>query len=244
MKDETWRGRARESAKLAIRRGLMRADLDVARDPYARRVVRTLASHDIDTVVDVGANVGQFATQLRHAGFTGHIVSVEPMSAAFAELSRRAAKDPRWDCVNAGISDEPGTQTINISGNSYSSSMLPMTQTHLQAAPDSAAVATEEVSLVGIPELVATYAIEPTRTLLKVDTQGFEGHVLTSAGDLLPQFAAVQVELSFVELYAGQPLHDELTERLRSAGFTLWSLETGVSGPDGRLLQIDGLFVR
>lgn len=243
-KDRTLKGRAQESAKLALRHGLSRLNLDIGRDPYSRRLVRTLASRNIGTVIDVGANVGQFATQLRHAGFTGRIVSVEPLSAAFAELTRRAARDPKWDCVNAAIGDGEGTGTIHVSANSYSSSLLTMTDAHTTAAPGSESITTEQVAMMRLTDLVDARKIAPAATLLKVDTQGFEGRVLDSAGALLEEFAAIQLELSFVELYEGQPLHDELVARLRSAGFTFWSMETGFSAPDGRLLQIDGLFVR
>jgi hypothetical protein len=98
--------------------------------------------------------------------------------------------------------------------------------------------------MIGVPELVERFAVDPARTLLKIDTQGFEGQVLDSAGPLVEKLAAVQLELSFVELYAGQPLFDELVARMRAAGLTLWSMETGFSSPEGRLMQVDGLFVR
>ena len=68
--------------------------------------------------------------------------------------------------------------------------------------------------------------------------------MLDSAGALLGEFAAIQLELSSVELYEGQPLEDELTELLSDHGYVLWSMEPGMSGPDGRMLQYDGLFVR
>jgi FkbM family methyltransferase len=244
MNDQTWASKARESAKLAVRSGLYRFNLDVGRDPYAKRLVRTLGARGIDTVLDVGANVGQFAAQLRSAGYTGRVVSFEPLSGAFAELSRRAAGDDRWEVVNAAVGDGGTTATIHVAGNSFSSSLLPMTDKHATAAPGSEPVGTEEVRLVGVPEVVDRFAVEASRTLLKIDTQGYEGQVLDSAGPLVDRLAAIQLELSFVELYAGQPLFDELVRRMQAAGLTLWSLETGFSDQQGRLMQVDGLFVR
>lgn len=244
MNDQTWASKARESAKLAVRTSLYRLNLDLGRDPYSRRLARTLQARSIEAVLDVGANVGQFATQLRSAGYSGRIVSIEPLSGAFAELSRRAARDDRWDVVNAAVGSGGGTATIHVAANSYSSSLLEMTDTHITAAPGSEPVSTEEVALVGIPELVDRFGLDPARTLMKIDTQGFEGQVLDSAGPLVDQLAAIQLELSFVELYAGQPLYDELVARMRVAGLTLWSMETGFSDQQGRLMQVDGLFVR
>lgn len=244
MTDQTWSNRTRERAKLALRTGLYRLDLDLGKDPYAKRLARTLRSQGITTVLDVGANVGQFATLLRHAGYRGRIVSVEPLTGAYAELSRRAAGDDAWECVHAAIGADGERATINVSANSFSSSILPLTEAHLTAAPGSEVIATEEVGMVSVAELVSRYDAAPEATLLKVDTQGFEGQVLDSAGDLLGRLAGVQLELSFVELYAGQPLFDELMGRMRDAGLTLWSMETGISAPSGRLLQCDGLFIR
>jgi hypothetical protein len=146
--------------------------------------------------------------------------------------------------VNAAVGTNSGQAVINIAANSYSSSLLPMTAAHLDAAPDSDALGTELVQVIGVPELLSKFSVEPARTLLKVDTQGYERQVLDSAGDLLGQFAAVQLELSFVELYVGQSLFDELVANLRDHGLHLWSFDPGISGPSGRLLQCDGLFMR
>lgn len=242
--EQSFKAQARESAKLAIRHGMTRLDLDIARDPYMKRLVRTMATHGIGTVIDVGANVGQFGTQLRHAGFTRQIVSVEPLSSAYAVLSRRASKDSNWEAVRGAVGEGGGEIEINVSANSYSSSLLKVTDAHLDAAPASQVVATESVPMVSLRDLVAERRIDPATTLLKVDTQGYESQVLDGAGPLVGEFAAIQLELSVVELYAGQVLHDELIARLSAAGYGMWSMETGISGRDGRLLQYDGLFVR
>lgn len=244
MTDQTLSNRLRESVKLGILRSLQRADLDVARDPYVTRLVRTLQHAGIDTVLDVGANVGQFAWTLRRAGFTGEIVSVEPLSSAYAQLSRRVARDPRWQSINRAVGAEPGTTEINVSANSYSSSLLPMTKVHLDAAPGSSVIGTQPVEVVTVVDLVDRFGIDPTRTLLKVDTQGFEKPVMDGTGDLLDQFAAVQLELSFVQLYEGQVLFHDLVSQLRERDLHLWSLETGMSAENGRLLYCDGLFLR
>lgn len=242
--DQGLRNRFRETAKLAVRRGLQRADLSIGRDPYVRRLVRALDHAGVDTVLDVGANVGQFACAVRSAGFKGRIISVEPLVAAYEQLSRRAASDQRWQTLNVAVGAAPGTTQINVSANSYSSSLLTMTAEHLAADSESRVIGTQDVQVVTAADLAMTHDIVPASTLLKVDTQGFEQQVLDGAGHLLDEFAAVQVELSFVELYAGQRLHDDLVAHLAARGLTLWSLETGISDAAGRLLQCDGLFLR
>lgn len=195
-------------------------------------------------MLDIGANVGQYAVLTRSAGFAGRIISCEPLSGAFAELDRRAAGDARWTALNSAVGAEIGTATINVSENSFSSSIRDMTAAHLDTAPQSRFISTEEVPVTTVRELVTGYGIAPERTLLKIDTQGFEGEVLQGAGDLIGQMGAIQLELSFVELYDGQLLFDDLIARMSADGYRLQQLEPGISDKNGRMLQVDGLFVR
>lgn len=238
------RNRLRESTKLGLRRGLGKVGLDIGRDPFASRLTRALSARGIDTVLDIGANVGQYATLLRYAGYDGRIVSFEPLETAYEQLHGRAERDPHWTAINSGVGAESGSTTINVSANSYSSSVLPMTESHVAAAPDSVVVGTQTIQLTTVADIVVEHGVSPSTTLLKVDTQGYETQVLDGAGALLDAFAGVQLELSFTELYGGQELFDAMTTRLREHGFVLWSLEPGISGADGRLLQCDGLFLR
>lgn len=243
MSDQTTANRVRETAKLALRRALQRADLHIGRGSYSSRLAATLGSRGIDAVLDVGANVGQFSSLLRGAGYTGRILGYEPLSGAFAELSGRAAKDDRWSVHHEAVGAEPGTTQINVSANSFSSSIRPMTEAHRTAAPGSDYVATEPVTVTTVARIVEDHGLDPARTLLKIDTQGFEDEVLRGAGELVGRLAAIQLELSFVELYSGQRLHDDLVRDLQAVGYRLQQLDPGFSDQEGRLLQVDGLFV-
>ncbi|KRA39450.1 hypothetical protein ASD81_08185 [Nocardioides sp. Root614] len=238
------KNRLRERAKLTVRGGLQRLDLDVSRGVFTGQVNRTLQSRGIDTVLDIGANVGQYGLGLRRAGYEGRIISCEPLSGAYAELSGRAARDATWHTVNSAVGAESGEVDINVSANSYSSSILGMTQAHLDGAQDSAYVAVERVAVTTVAQLADQFDVTPGRTLLKIDTQGYETEVLAGAGDLLPRFDALQLEMSFVELYEGQHLAESMIEVLRGHGYRLQSLEPGFSDPSGRLLQCDVLVVR
>ncbi|GAA4672619.1 FkbM family methyltransferase [Nocardioides nanhaiensis] len=243
--DQTLANRLRERAKLLVRGALMRADLEVSRGAYATRLSRALAARDVTAVLDVGANVGQYATLLRRAGYTGRVVSCEPLSGAFEQLQRRAAGDATWTTLRTAVGRERGETTINVSANSFSSSLLPMTDAHRESAPGSAYVASETVPVTTVRALMAGNELEPERTLLKIDTQGYEAEVLAGAGELVEQLGAVQLELSFVELYEGQELFDAHYARMRELGFRLHIIEPGFSSPDdGRMMQVDGLFVR
>lgn len=238
-------GRVNEYAITALRNALHKRNLDIVRNPYWVTLVRTLGWLDVDTILDVGANIGQYGSGIQASGFSGRIVSCEPLPDAFAQLEHRAARSPRWTPLNTAVGAASGTVEVNVSANSYSSSVLPLTNACLDAAPKSRVVSSVLASLTTVQQLVAAHHIKPERTLLKIDTQGYEAAVLDGAGDALSEFAAVQLELSLVSLYEGQALFYELDARLRDIGFVLFSIEPGFCDPaTGQMLQCDGLFIR
>jgi FkbM family methyltransferase len=219
--------------------------LDITRDPFPWRLTRLCVAAGIDTVVDVGANTGQYAGLLRTGGFAGRIVSCEPQSGPYRKLAAAAARHSAWEAVHTALGDHQGTVRLQIAGNSFSSSVLDMLPVHLDAAPESRYVGAEEVPLTTVDEVCRSRAVAPERCLLKIDVQGYERHVLAGAADALPRLAAVQIELSLASLYTGQPLMPEVVDQLSGHGLSLWALEPGFSDPrTGRMLQCDGVFVR
>jgi FkbM family methyltransferase len=233
--------RAMHEAKMLVHR----AGFDVTRDTFKHRFVHQMLQHGIDTVLDVGANSGQFGKLLRQSRFTGGIHSVEPLQSAYGVLAAAAARDPRWTVQRAAVSAEPGTLTMNVSGNSVSSSVLPMLDRHASAAPSAQYVATEDVPATTVDEIVKTIGLDPERTLLKIDVHGYERAVLDGAAATLPSFRGVRTEMSLVQLYEGQALMPEIVDLLGRHGFELWFIDPGFSEPETRrLLQLDGVFFR
>ena len=205
---------------------------------------RLLARERIDLVLDVGANVGQYAMRLRSNGYRARIVSFEPYAQAFAQLERTAARDPLWDAHRLALSDDEGEAELNVSGNSFSSSLLPLTERHLETAPGSAYVAAETVPTARL-ESLWPQIVGSARPWLKIDVQGFELQVLRGAGELIRQARVIQVELSLEPLYDGAVTWKTVVEWLGDRGFDLAAVEPGFEDPDsGRMLQFDGVFVR
>ena len=114
----------------------------------AMRLTASLKEFDIDLVLDVGANVGQFASEIRQNGFAGQIVSFEPLGDAYAELQQACAHDSMWDAYpRCALGDHEGEVEINVAANSESSSILPMLELHRNAAPQSVYKGVEKVVL-------------------------------------------------------------------------------------------------
>jgi FkbM family methyltransferase len=211
----------------------------------ARQLQRGLDAFGIDLVFDVGANKGQFAREIRDVGFSGRIVSFEPLSAAYRELTAAAANDPLWTVhERCALGDREGVVQLNVAGNSVSSSILEMAAVHVAAAPGSAYVAHEETALLTLDSVAQKYLGDSQRPFLKIDTQGFEWQVLTGAAQTLPSIRGVLCELSLVVLYEGQQLWREMVDRLEGAGFALWGLQPSFMDQRGRNLQCDAIFFR
>jgi FkbM family methyltransferase len=228
---------------------LQRAGLDVTRFPGdrpERSRVLLLQHHGVSLVVDVGANRGQYGAELRRFGYTGDIVSFEPLGVPWRALQQRAAGDPRWRTVQCALGATDGEVTINVAANAAaSSSVLPMLETHVAAAPDARYVGQEQVPLRRLDEVLPTLTQLTDRAFLKVDVQGYERDVLTGAEGVLDRLVGVQLELSLVPLYEGAMDYREALDLMATRGFTLEGLERGFSDRhSGQLLQADGLFFR
>jgi FkbM family methyltransferase len=205
-----------------------------------------LTNRRVDLVLDVGANCGQFARSLRNAGYEGRLVSFEALSTAHAELLRVSRGDARWEIApRAAVGDHEGETRINIAGNSLSSSVLGMLDSHREAVPESAYVGSEPVRLARLDTLALGYLQPETVPFLKIDVQGYESQVLNGATEVLARAQGLQLELSFVPLYSGQRLFDGLTETLRALGFAIWAVWPGFCDPrSGRMLQVDAVLFR
>ncbi|BBX38712.1 FkbM family methyltransferase [Mycobacterium simiae] len=214
---------------------------------WKRQFVKQLEAHRVDTVIDIGANSGQYASDLRMAAYTGRIVSFEPLSETFSLLLRNASKDPLWECRQCAVGDVDGMISINVAGNAgASSSILPMLKSHQDAFPPANYIGTEQVPIHRLDGLTPKVLGASSVVFLKIDVQGFEKQVIAGAQSTISDHVVgMQLELSFIPLYEGGMLIREALDLVYSLGFTLTGLLPGFTDPrDGRMLQADGIFFR
>jgi FkbM family methyltransferase len=232
-----------------LRRLLHRFGVDVVRHRpiplhLARRaaLLRCLAP---EVVLDVGANSGIYARELRRLGFRGRIVSFEPQETAFTLLSEHAANDPLHDAVRLALGDAACTAELNLAANSWSSSLLPMAEAHLRAAPESRFDGRETVEVETLDRVWDRFVRPGERVWLKIDTQGAEARVLRGAATVLPRVSTLELELSPVPLYEGETVFEEMYGWVSAAGFACVDLAPGLVDPRSqRLLSLDGIFHR
>jgi len=204
---------------------------------------RVLSGLDCRTVVDIGANRGQFALVARQCQPHARIISFEPLPAAASKFRAVFAGDDRVTLHEVAIGPAPGNATMHISKRDDSSSLLPITVTQASLFPGTEEAATAVVHVAPLREFISSAKIEAP-ALLKVDVQGYELQALRGCEDLLNRFAYVYAECSFMELYAGQALADEVIAWLRERGFKLRGVHNMDYDPGGRAIQADFLFAR
>ena len=231
----------------AIHRVLHAFGVDMVRHPGTMSTLGRRLGHfrnwEVDLVVDVGANSGQFGQALRSMGYRGQMVSIEPLPEAYGALERHAARDAGWRALQLALGRSDSSAPLLVAGNSYSSSLYPITPVHERAEPEARAVRQIDVEVRRLSEMADDLIGPSRRPLLKVDTQGSELDILDGAGEALDRFVGAQVELSLVPMYAGTPLMSEVIDWLDARGFFLCELEPEFSDPGtGRLLQVNGLF--
>ena len=238
------------SVKQGIKQALNAVGIEVHRfQPATSPLARLMAAFrafDIDMVIDVGANEGQFAREIRAGGYSGGIVSIEPMASAHERLTQYSQGDSAWRVhPRCAVGADAGEIELNIAGNSVSSSVLSMLSAHSDAAPESVYKGKETVPLSTLDLIVPKYIAQTNALFLKIDTQGYEWQVLDGAKSILPKVRGILMEVSLVPLYEGQYLWQKSIDRLQAEGFVLWALEpVFVDSTNGRTLQMDALFFR
>ena len=240
-----------ERAREALVRGLTRAGLQVRRFPGAElhgaHLRAILERYRIDCVLDVGGHTGGYGRLLRNLGYTGRIVSFEPVRASYDELSRRSAGDSRWRALRLALGEREGEVAINVGRSAVFSSFLAPTEfSREHYGPASEVERVEEVPMRRLEDVLPECldGLPDARLLLKLDTQGYDLRVLEGCGAALSRVRALQSELSVRPLYGGMPSYVDALTRFREAGFEL----SGVFplGRDDwlRVIEFDCLLVR
>jgi FkbM family methyltransferase len=202
-----------------------------------------LERFDIDLVLDIGANVGGWARQLRERGYCGRIISVEPGSPQFALLAQSAASDSLWEAHHAGVGEVDGVQVFNVASNMVSSSFLAVTDRFTATHPDVKLSTQEEVEVWRLDRFAEQVAAG-TGVWVKLDIEGYELRAIRGGREMLAKTRIVDVELATTRDYEREPLFFEVASALYDLGFELVSVGSAVTAPSGRTIRFDGLFGR
>jgi FkbM family methyltransferase len=199
---------------------------------------------DIQTILDIGANKGQFAARFRFLFPETWIFSFEPIPEIYEQLCKRFATDSKFKAFNLGIGKESGS--IDFFQNEFtdSSSAFPMKGLHIESFPKTSVVKKIQIEIYSLDEVVKSISIS-FPLLIKIDVQGFEEMVILGGKDTLKKASIVIIEVSFYELYENQVFFSSIYDYMQDLGFSYHgNYEQLLSPLDGSILQADAIFLR
>ena len=198
---------------------------------------------DVDCVLDVGANRGQYGRFLRtEVGYTGCIASFEPQSEALRELEARANPDPLWRVFGVALGAETGQLPLNVMQQStFTSFLAPDLSTVPTLARMNSVVQVEMAQVKRLDDVVHEVrdAFDCHCFYLKLDTQGFDLEVLKGATATLPSIAALQTEVSVLPLYQHMPNWLTSLQTLKEHSFDVTGLYPVCTDPELRVVEFD-----
>lgn len=199
--------------------------------------------HDFSTIVDVGANRGQFALVAARRFPHAKLYCFEPLESSRVKLARVLSdkRDMELHAVALGASSR--IDSLHVSRREDSSSLLAIGTAQTTAFPGTDEASSIAVVVARLDEILSAERIARP-CLMKLDVQGYELEVLRGSEGLLDSIDELLVECSFVELYEQQALVDDVVAYCRERDFHLAGVFSLAHDSSGRCLQGDFLFVR
>jgi len=201
-----------------------------------------LANEGIKTVLDIGANKGQFAMRIHKLLPDAEIFCFEPLSDCYEALKKQTKHNAKFRCFNYALGNEDGKQIIYHNEYSDSSSILPMEQLHIEAFPFTKNSKQEYIEIHKLDSISNSLKLNKN-ILIKIDVQGFEYQVIMGGAKTLNDASILIIETCFEPLYKGQMIFDDIYSIIRKSGFSFKGIEEAFQNPlNGSILYCDSIF--
>lgn len=202
--------------------------------------LKLLNNLEVQTVVDIGANRGQFGLICEYLNIK-NIYCIEPLEKPYQVAKRVLSTSTK--VFQYAVGPQKSLLTMHVSKSDDSSSILKIGTLQNKHFPGTEHASTETVKQDTLRNILALEYDDLENCLLKIDVQGYELEVLKSIPDSdYRKFKYVYVECSFQELYLGQAHFDEIYQFLKERAYNLMRIEHVVNDGDGRIIQGDFLF--
>lgn len=198
---------------------------------------------DLDQIIDVGANRGQFGLAALSVFPNCKYICFEPIEDAYKALKNVLIFKKDISIYNSAIGNSNSEMEMNISQSEDSSSLLTITELQDEIFPGTKKKNTQIVNLSKLTDFISFNELN-NNSLIKIDVQGFELEVLKSASDLLNKIKYVYVECSFRELYKNQASANDIINLLAANDFKLSGIYNFMSDKKGVSIQADFFFER
>lgn len=199
----------------------------------------------IKTVIDIGANTGQFARAMSLHFPEATFLCFEPLPEPYVALEHWAREtNGRVQTFNVAIGDQDGQKQMYFHRDfSPSSSLLVATDLSEILFP---AIKNQErvaVKLVTLDRALQNTKLED-KILIKLDVQGFEDRVLKGGKEIFGKATACILEISLDTLYEGQADFRELCTQLDQMNYRYAGNLDQVYAEDGHVIYLEAVFLR
>ncbi|MEJ7691766.1 FkbM family methyltransferase [Daejeonella sp.] len=204
---------------------LSRPDLEVEDHTVTGKLLKRDLSRLLapnSTILDIGANRGQFALEVLEVLSEVKIYSFEPVKGAFEDLKSLSAEHPQIIPQESAVSLKTGQTTFHVTESDVGSSLLEP----LPNQPSKWLTLTEKVTVntTRLDDFIESGTFDKLPIdLLKVDAQGADMEVVLSAGKFLhpSTIKAILVEVNFTIFYDSQKPYHEIFAVLDKHGYRL-----------------------
>jgi len=181
-----------------------------------------IKQYKIDLILDVGANLGQFASDIRSAGYQNKIISFEPIYECYKHLTSIA--DSEWQVKNFALGNKNSKERINISNKTVYSSILDVNKFGKSNFSDSIKVTgKQDIQVKKLDDIINKLInnLNKKKVFLKIDTQGYDNQVIRGALETLKHVQILQTEISCKGIYKDTPSVTERLDELFGIGFNI-----------------------
>lgn len=198
---------------------------------------------NLKTIIDVGANIGQFALATHRFYPQATIYSFEPVPDCFQKLTNNVKGIYNIHTYNFALGNQNDEISFFQNAHSHASSALKVSKYQKENIPKTKDYQEIKVQCLRLDQFKFDRPlIAPV--LLKLDVQGFEKNVLDGSSDLLEKVDYIVLEVSFISMYEGEALFDEIHTYLKEKGFKLVAPVGALLDSNLVIPQLDMLYKR
>lgn len=198
---------------------------------------------EFQTIIDVGANQGQFSVAISKLFPSAKIICIEADDKVIKKLKKNI-NNLNFQIINSAVGNYCGYAKFNVNNDSQVSSLLELGSERIKYYPKSHVLNKKEIRINKLDNLLKKIQINRT-SLLKIDVQGYELNVLKGAKSSLKKIDWCLIEIALANLYEDEPSIEEIILFMNKLSFKFHSILNYHLSPDGKkIIEIDALFRR
>jgi FkbM family methyltransferase len=210
---------------------------------------RFIGQLSLPVIFDVGAHTGETVVQYKKIFPSAIVYAFEPFPDSFHVLQQKIQRVKETQCFNLGFSNASGRLRMSVNRSTSTNSLLSTDPRAIETWNDTNVtdtVGSVSVEVITLDEFLAVHPEIDTIDVLKLDTQGSEYNILQGGVNTARagKIKLIYTEIIIMPTYIGQRQIDETLKLLRDNGFTLHNFFNPCFTNDGRINQVDAIFVR